>query len=209
MHNRAPIAAVGSPSARAPSAASGPVTEWLTRWGAGDCAAVEHVVPLVYDELRRVARRQLRRESPAHTLSPTALVHEAYLRLFRQNHLQATDRHGLLAIAGQVMRRILVDHARTRTRLKRGGDVRPVRLGTGDDPLLLNETDAEDVLAIDRALERLDERARRVIEYRVFAGLTLQETAQALGVSSKSVQRTWAAASAWLRKEIRPDQADA
>jgi RNA polymerase sigma factor (TIGR02999 family) len=110
----------------------GPVTEWLTRWRAGDRTAVEHVVPLVYDELRRVARRQLRRESADHTLSATALVHETYLRLFQQHHLQAADRQGLLAIAGHVMRRILVDHARTRRRLKRGGDARPVQLDPDD-----------------------------------------------------------------------------
>jgi RNA polymerase sigma factor (TIGR02999 family) len=212
MDDLAPIAAAGSTSTDLRSAASGPVTEWLTRWRAGDRTALEHVVPLVYDELRRVARRQLQRESPDHTLSSTALVHETYLRLCRQHHLHATDRDDLLAIAGHVMRRILVDHARTRTRLKRGGNVRPERLDTGDDLLLLTQADAEEVLAIDLALERLaefDDRARRVVEYRIFAGLTLQETAQALGISSKSVQRTWTTARAWLRKEIRPDEAHA
>jgi RNA polymerase sigma factor (TIGR02999 family) len=210
MDDLAPMAAAGSTDVG--SAAPGPVTEWLTRWRAGDRTALEHVVPLVYDELRRVARRQLQRESPDHTLSSTALVHETYLRLCRQHHLQATDRDGLFAIAGHVMRRILVDHARTRTRLKRGGNVRPERLDTSDDPPLLTQADAEEVLAIDLALERLaefDDRARRVVEYRIFAGLTLQETAQALGISPKSVQRTWTTARAWLRKEIRPDEAHA
>jgi RNA polymerase sigma factor (TIGR02999 family) len=210
MHDPLSFAALPSSSTGLPS--PGPVTEWLTRWRAGDRGALEHVVPLVYDELRRVARRQLLRESPDHTLTPTALVHETYLRLFRQHQLHATDRDGLLAIAGHVMRRILVDHARTRTRLKRGGDARPVRLETGEDPPLLDEAEAEEVLAIDQALERLaelDERARHVVEYRVFAGLTLEETATALGISSKSVQRTWTAARAWLRKEIRPDRAGA
>ena len=164
-------------------------------------------MPVVYHELRQVARRQLSRESPDHTLSPTALVHEAYLRLLRQHHVQIMDREGLLAVAGVTMRRVLVDHARSRTRQKRGGDARPVPLEWGDEPPLLDDVQAEEVLAIDVALDRLgalDDRARRVVECRVFAGLTLQETADALGISSKSVQRTWTAARAWLRKEIRP-----
>jgi RNA polymerase sigma factor (TIGR02999 family) len=187
--------------------AAGPVTEWLTRWRAGDRAALEQLVPLVYDELRQAARRHLRRESPRHTLSPTALVHETYLRLLGQHQLAATDRQSLLAVAGHTMRRILVDHARSRMRLKRGGNVRPASLETGDDPPLLSYIEAEEVLAIDVALERLaqlDDRARRVVECRVFAGLTLSETAEALAISSKSVQRTWAAARAWLLKEMRP-----
>jgi RNA polymerase sigma factor (TIGR02999 family) len=203
MHDFVPTPGDSS-SACLSSAAAGPVTEWLTRWRAGDRTAVEHVVPLVYDELRRVARRQLLRESPDHTLSPTALVHETYLRLFQQHRLHAADREGLLAIAGHVMRRILVDHARARTRLKRGGDIRPVRLDSNDELPLLSEVEVDEVLAIDRALERLDDRARRVVECRVFAGLTLDETAHALGISSKSVQRAWVTARAWLRMEIRP-----
>ena len=213
MHDVTRVAEIDSPSPRFSSAVSsaepGTVTAWLTRWRAGDRAAAEHVVPLVYDELRRVARRQLRRESPDHTLSPTALVHETYLRLCQQHHLHAADRDGLLAIAGCVMRRILVDHARTRTRLKRGGDARPVHLDTDDDPALLSEVDIDEVLAVDLALERLDDRARRVVECRIFAGLTLEETARVLGVSSKSVQRIWTTARAWLRMEIRPPAAGA
>jgi RNA polymerase sigma factor (TIGR02999 family) len=206
-----PLASVASSSdtrvSALPCPTGGPVTQWLTQWRAGDRAALEHLVPLVYSELRLVAKRQLRRESPDHTLSPTALVHEAYLRLLRQHHVQATDRDSLLAVAAHTMRRILVDHARSRTRLKRGGDARPVRLETGEDPPLLNEVEAEEVLAVDFALQRLaqlDDRARRVVECRIFAGLTLQETADVLGISCKSVQRTWTAARAWLRKEIGP-----
>jgi RNA polymerase sigma factor (TIGR02999 family) len=181
--------------------------DWLARWRAGDRSALESLVPVVYNELRQVARRQLRRESPDHTLSPTALVHEAYLRLVRQHHVEIMDRDGLLAVAGVTMRRVLVDHARSKTRRKRGGDARPARLEWGDDLPLLNDVEADEVLAIDVALERLavlDDRARRVVECRVFAGLTLEETAAALGISSKSVQRTWATARAWLRKEIGP-----
>ncbi len=183
------------------------LTQWLAQWRAGDRSALEALVPVVYNELRQVARRQLSRESPDHTLSPTALVHEAYLRLLRQHHVQIMDRDGLLAVAGVTMRRVLVDHARSRTRQKRGGEARPSRLEWGDEPALLTEIEADEVLAIDVALERLtllDDRAGRVVECRVFAGLTLQETADALGISSKSVQRTWTSARAWLRKEIRP-----
>jgi RNA polymerase sigma factor (TIGR02999 family) len=188
----------------------GPVTEWLARWRAGDHEALDRLVPVVYDELRQVARRQLQRESPGHTLSATALVHEVYLRLLSQRQLAAADHDGFLAVAAQLMRRILVDHARARARLKRGGSDRPVQLDAGDDVALLTDAEVEEVLAIDFALERLtevDERAHRVVECRIFAGLTLDETAQALGISSKSVQRTWTAALAWLRKEIGLDVA--
>ncbi len=188
--------------------AGGQVTQWLARWRAGDREALERLVPLVYDELRQVARRQLRRESAGHTLSATALVHEVYLRLVNQRRLAATDRDNFLAIAAQTMRRILVDHARARSRLKRGGDDRPVPLENGDDVPLLSDAEVEEVLAIDMALERLaqiDERAHRVIECRIFAGLTLDETAKVLDISSKSVQRTWTTARAWLLKEIGRD----
>lgn len=183
----------------------GQVTEWLARWREGDREALERLVPLVYDELRQVARRQLQRESANHTLSATALVHEVYLRLLQQRQLTAMDRTHFLATAAQTMRRILVDHARARSRLKRGGAERPVQLEPGDDAPLLSDIEVEEVLALDLALERLaqmDERAYRVVECRFFAGLTLDEIAQALGISSKSVQRTWTTARAWLRKEL-------
>jgi RNA polymerase sigma-70 factor (ECF subfamily) len=184
----------------------GEITGWLERWRSGDAQALDKLMPLVYDELRKRARHQLVRESPAHTLSATALVHEVYLRLVQQRHLDARDREHFLAIAGVMMRRILVDHARARLRWKRGGD-RPLSLDAADvpPPALLAEREVEEVLAIDAALERLarqSERAVRVIEYRIFAGLTLEEAAGVLGVSTKSVQRTWRAAAAWLRKEI-------
>jgi RNA polymerase sigma factor (TIGR02999 family) len=188
----------------------GEVTEWLRRWRGGDREALERVVPLVYDQLRQIARRQLLGESPGHTLSATALVHEVYLRLLQQRQLTAEDRDGFLAIAARTMRRILVDHARARTRLKRGGHERTFPLETGDDVPLLSDTEVEEVLAMDRALERLaqiDERAHRVVECRVFAGLTLDETAKVLQISGRSVQRTWTAALAWLRKEIGHDVA--
>jgi RNA polymerase sigma factor (TIGR02999 family) len=182
-----------------------PVTVWLSRWRAGQQDALEHIVPLVYDELRQVARRQLRRERLPHALSATTLVHEAYLRLLDQRQLEASDRHGFLAIVGHTMRRILVDEARRRHRLKRGGNEPAVPLEEEPSARVLADVDPEEVLAVDALLERLaamNERAARVVEYRIFAGLTLEETADALGVSAKTVQRTWSTARAWLRKEL-------
>ncbi len=188
---------------------SGQVTRILAEWRSGDAQAVERLVPLVYDELRHLAGRQLRREAPGHTLSATALVHEVYLRLLRQRQLSAVDRDGFLAIAAATMRRILVDHARTRQRLKRGGRHKPESLEPDAQPVLLTPVEMEEVLAIDIALERLaerDQRAWRVVECRIFGGLTLEETARALDLSTKSVQRSWTAARAWLRKEIGPSR---
>jgi RNA polymerase sigma factor (TIGR02999 family) len=166
---------------------------------------VDRLVPLIYEELRHLARRQLGHESPGHTLSATGLVHEVYLRLLQQRQLAAVDRTGFLSIAGSTMRRILVDHARARKRLKRGGAQTAEPLDSGAEPALLTALEVEEVLAIDQALERLarrDERARQVVECRVFGGLTLEETARVLDLSSKSVQRSWTTARAWLRKEI-------
>lgn len=186
-------------------AMSGQVTRCLADWRAGDPHAIERLLPLVYDELREVARRQLRREPAAHTLSATALVHEVYLRLLRQRQLAAVDRDGFLCIVGATMRRILVDHARARLRQKRGGRQRPEPLEAIDEPALLTPLEREEVLAIDAALGRLrelDERAVQVVECRVFGGLTLEETARALGLSIRSVQRSWTTARAWLRKEL-------
>jgi RNA polymerase sigma factor (TIGR02999 family) len=193
---------------------SGEVTRFLAEWRAGDPQAIERLVPLVYDELRWLARRQLRRESAGHTLSPTALVHEVYLRLLHQRQLGAVDRDGFLAVAGMTMRRILVDYARAKARLKRGGPARehPEPLEIGEEPPLLTPMEADEVLALDIALERLaqlDRRASRVVECRIFGGLTLDETARALDVSTKSVQRSWTTALAWLRKEIGADVAAA
>ena len=184
---------------------SGQITRFLAEWRDGDPHAVERLVPLLYDELRELARRQLRRESVAHTLSATALVHEVYLRLLRQRQLAAVDRDGFLAIAGATMRRVLVDHARARQRQKRGGRRRPESLDAGSEPALLTPLEVEEVLAIDKALDRLrqlDERAMQVVECRVFGGLTLEETARVLRLSTKSVQRSWSTARAWLRKEL-------
>jgi len=177
----------------------------LAEWRAGDPHAVDRLVPLIYEELRHLARRELHRESPGHTLSATALVHEVYLRLLQQRQLAAVDRYGFLAIAGSTMRRILVDHARARKRLKRGGPDGAEPLEPGSEPSLLTPLEVEEVLAIDLALDRLaqlNERAWHVVECRVFGGLTLAETARVLDLSTKSVQRSWTTARAWLRKEI-------
>jgi len=183
----------------------GPITGLLEEWRKGDANVLERLVPLVYDELRRRARQQLRQERAPHSLSSTALVHEAYLRLLQQGQLVATDRQHFFAIAARTMRRVLTEHARGRARLKRGSGLRPSALEGLDEAALLDDREVVEVLAIDLALGRLgqqDGRAVRVIECRIFAGLTLDETAQALGLSTKSVQRTWIAAMAWLRKEI-------
>jgi RNA polymerase sigma-70 factor, ECF subfamily len=201
---------LGSRAVRA-EVSSGPITGWLQQWQAGDREVLARLVPAVYQELRRLARSQLRRESPGHSLSSASLVHEVYLRLLHQRRLAAGDRSGFLGIAAQTMRRILTDHARGRQRLKRGGGEGPALLEADDHPALLSGREVEEVLALDLALARLgeqDERAVRVIECRIYAGLTLEETAETLDLSKRSVQRTWDAALAWLRKELAGLPAD-
>src|SRR5690606_16048081 len=188
------------------AAASGTtVTTWLHRLRDGDPQALDRVLPLVYDELRALARSQLRNERSAHTLNATALVHEAFLRLNQREQLEPADRGHFFAIAAQAMRRVLIDHARSRNRIKRGGGQRAITL---DEGAFLTDEAAEELVALDQALERLaaaNERAARVVEQRFFAGLTLEETAAVLGVSLKTVQRDWILARAWLRKEIAGD----
>jgi RNA polymerase sigma-70 factor, ECF subfamily len=166
----------------------------------------DRLVALMYDELRTLARAHLRRERVGHTLSTTALVNEAYLRLAGQGGVDGADRRRFFAVASATMRRLLIDHARRRRRLKRGG-------GLVDAPLeaaaaLLSESEADELLALDDALERLaavDPRGSAVVQHRFFGGLTLEETAEVLGVSTKTVQRDWLVARAWLRKEVARD----
>jgi RNA polymerase sigma factor (TIGR02999 family) len=190
-----------------PSAANGypaqPVTELLRAWGAGDAGASEALVPLVYAELRRQARRALRREREGHTLQATALVHEAWLRLDGQHDVPWESRTQFLAVAAQMMRRVLVDHARTRRALKRGGGGTQVTLGHADHAVSV--PDEVDVLALDDALARLatlDPRKARLVELRYFAGLSMPEAAEALGISQATVGREWAVSRMWLRREL-------
>lgn len=188
-----------------PSSPDLSVTTWLHRLRDGDPDALGRLLPLVYDELRVLARSQLRSERTSHTLSATALVHEAYLRLTERDQLSPADRRHFFAIAAQSMRRVLIDHARARNRKKRGGGVTPTTL---DGNEFLSDEAAEELLSLDDALKRLaraNERAARVVEQRFFAGLTLEETADVLGVSLKTVQRDWLLARAWLRKEVASD----
>jgi RNA polymerase sigma factor (TIGR02999 family) len=161
---------------------------------------------LIYDELKIVARSQLAREATGHTLGPTALVHEAYVRLADREMLRPEDRRHFFAIAAQAMRRVLIDHARARKRAKRGSGQVAVELD--EIQALMTENAADELVALDEALDRLaaaNPRAAQVVERRFFGGLTLEETGESLGVSLKTVQRDWLLARAWLRKEIDTD----
>ena len=182
------------------------ITKWLHKLREGDESALEQLMPLLYDDLHQIARQRLYRERPNHTLGATALVNEMYLKLIKQQKLNLEDRNDFFAIASRTMRNILVDYARTKKRIKRGGDA--VKVSLQDVEGFLSDKEATEVLALDAALDRLathDERASKVVQYRFFGGLTLQETADALGLSLRTVQRSWTLARAWLRKEISPD----
>jgi RNA polymerase sigma-70 factor, ECF subfamily len=181
------------------------VTELLRAWGAGDAQASESLVRLVYAELRRQASLALRREGAGHTLQPTALVHEAWLRLGDQHGARWESRSQFFAIAAQMMRRVLVDHARTRHALKRGAGAVQVSLGDADRAAESSALDAVDLLALDQALARLaalDPEKARLVELRYFAGLSIPEAAAALGVSQATVGREWAVARMFLRREL-------
>lgn len=177
-------------------------TELLLRAGAGDPGAVAGMFPLVYDELRRIAHRHLTRESNGQTLSTTELVHEAYLKLIDQTRVEWKGRAHFLGVAAMAMRRILVDRARGRMRLKRGGTQLPVPLESVD---LSADEQADLVVALDDALNRLralDDRQARVVECRFFGGMTEEETAEALGVGLRTARRDWAKARSWLYAEL-------
>lgn len=181
------------------------VSQLLLAWRRGEPGALERLLPLVYDELHALARRQMRRESPDHTLQTTALVHEAYLRLCGASVTWESRVH-FLAVAAQMMRRVLVDHARARRRAKRGGGREPVTL---DDALAASQQRASEVIELDEAITALlalDERKGRVIELHYFAGLTYEETAAALGVSAATVDRELRLAKAWLYRELHPSE---
>jgi RNA polymerase sigma-70 factor, ECF subfamily len=169
----------------------------------GGRVAVDQMVPLIYDELRRIAHHRLRAEQTGHTLETTALVHEAYLRLVGGEQLQFESRAHLLAVAAQAMRHVLIDSAVSRRAQKRGGGHRPLSL---DAAPIIAETRSEDLLSLDEALRRLsaiDERQGRVVECRFFGGMNIEETAAALDTSAATVKRDWALARAWLNRELQ------
>lgn len=185
------------------------ITQLLESWSSGDSEAAEQLLPLVYEELRRIAARQLRQERGAHTLQATAIVHEAYLRLVGQEGLQWPSRAHFFAFAAHLIRRILVDHARTRNRAKRSGQYDRVTLAEVAD-LALEKS--PDLVALDEALsslEKVDPRKATVVELRFFAGLTLEEIADQLGVSQETVGREWRRAKAWLYTALQTTELDA
>lgn len=184
------------------------VSQLLVDWGNGDEAALDRLMPLVYEELRKLVRAHMRRERVGHTLQTTALVNEVYLRLVGEQSIRWQNRAHFFAIAARLIRRILVDHARRRRRAKRGGGARRVSF---EEMTLLSQEHSPDMLELDEALTRLaaiDQRKSRVVELRLFGGLTIEEAAEVLKVSHKTVMRDWSMAQAWLRREIS-DQRDA
>jgi RNA polymerase sigma factor (TIGR02999 family) len=189
------------------SDASKTVSELLTRWRAGDRSALDSLLPLVYDELRRLARKHLRSERPGHTLQSTALVHEAYLRLAGKSSLQVENRTHFFGIAAGVMREILVDHARRRGAAKRGSNCLTLTL---DEAVALPKKRAVDLIALDDALNGLaamDPRQSRIVELRFFGGLSIEETSDALGISRATANREWTTARLWLQRELSRSEA--
>jgi RNA polymerase sigma factor (TIGR02999 family) len=178
------------------------ITRLLVRWSQGEREALEELTPLVYDELRRLAKVYLRRERPDHTLESTALVHEAYMRLIDQNQVEWHNRNQFFAIAASLIRRILVDHARARVAAKRGGPALKLSL---DEAVAASEQRDLDLVSLNdalKALNDLDEQQARIVELRYFAGLTIEETGEILGVSPATVKREWVVAKAFLRREM-------
>ncbi len=180
----------------------GKITQLLTRFRRGDPDAEGELLPAVYGELRRLAQNSLKRERPNHTLSPSALVHEAYLRLAGSDQPDWQDRAHFFAVAARVMRQVLVDYARRRQAHKRGASFEIISV---DKEPAFAESKSADVLALDEVLNRLeqqDERQSKIVEMKFFAGLTFEEIAEILGVSSKTVKREWTMARAWLHREV-------
>src|SRR5262245_9112584 len=181
------------------------VTDLLKGSRSGDPEALDRLMPLIYDELRAIAHRQLRAERPDHTLRTTALVNEAYLRLVDQTRVEWQDRSHFFAVAARLMRRVLVDYARRRGARKRGGGQERISF---DDAVLTVDRQADLVVALDEALARLarlDERQCRVVEYRFFAGLTEQEIAALLGVTERTVRNDWVKARGWLYRQLEQE----
>ena len=185
-----------------PASPSHDVTQLLVSWSEGDPKALEALTPLVYDELRTLAGRYLRRERPDHTLQSTALVHEAYLRMVDQRQVRWQNRAHFFGVAAQIIRRILVDHARSHKAEKRGADAVKLSL---DEAMAVPEERQVDLVALDDSLNSLasfDVQQGRIVELRFFGGLSIEETAAVLGVSPATVKRDWAMAKAWLYREI-------
>ena len=188
---------------------TGNITQLLLQWRRGDQSALEELMPLVYEELRRLARQCMRGERAGHTLQTTALVNEAYLRLVKSSRVQWQDRAHFFAISSQLMRRVLVDEARKRRNLKRGGEYTRVNFDTAE---VSSEPRDLDLLALDQALDALAEFAPRkgkVVELRFFGGLSIEETALVLGVSADIVKREWRTAKLWLLQELSHSVAEA
>ncbi len=178
------------------------ITQLLLAWSDGDQEALARLTPIVYEELRRLARRYMCRESPGHTLQTTALVHEAWLKLIDQRRARWRNRAQFFGVSAQLMRRILVDMARSRNYAKRGGGARQVEL---EETLSVSQVRDADLSALDEALEALaafDARKARVVELRFFGGLSVEETAEVLKISTDTVTRDWNAAKAWLYREL-------
>ena len=185
------------------SSPPGDVTRLLVAWSKGDRDALEDLIPVVYGELRRIAARYFRHERPGHTLQPTVLVHEAYLKLVDQDHARWQNRAQFFGVAAQLMRRILVDHARTHLAAKRGGGMTPVTLV---DVAGASPPRGVDVIALDEALTRLTSlypEQGRLVELRYFGGLTIEETGEAMDTSPATVKRQWTVARAWLLRDLK------
>jgi RNA polymerase sigma-70 factor (ECF subfamily) len=188
--------------------AAGEITQLLGQLRVGREDVADQLVPLIYDELRKIARGQMARERPGHTLQATAVAHEAYLRLVGDQPVEWQSRTHFFAIAAHTVRRVLLDHARKRHAGKRGGDgARKVEL---DAELLIGDNRLEDVIALDEVLERLsqmDPEQGRMVELRFFGGLSVEETAEVMGISARTVKREWRLAKAWLGRELTPKYA--
>lgn len=182
----------------------GDITRLLAEWSNGNPSALDKLIPIVYDELRRLASRYMREERPGHVLQTTALVNEAYMRLLGREQVRCQTRTQFFAVAAQVMRRVLVDYARTRNRAKRGHGEEPIDLG---EVVLFSDDRAEEIVAINSALDNLaafDARKGRVFEMRYFGGMSVEEVSEILQVSTITVARDWRMAKVWLRREIAP-----
>jgi len=187
-------------------ASSNEVTQLLEDWSSGKREALDKLTPLVYEELRRLAHRYMNREQPGNTLQTTALVNEAYLRLVKRKNVRWQNRAHFFAVAAQVMRHILIDHAREHHYAKRGGDARKISLG---QVALMSPERAKELVALDEALEalaRIDPRKSRIVELRYFGGMTIEEVAEVLKIAPVTVQREWRAAKAWLYKAVTSDR---